>query len=263
MTATFEMSLDAAEVYENHFVPALFAEWAPIVVEMAGVQPGHSVLDVACGTGIVTRTAADRSGTGSRVVGLDIQPAMLEVARQLRPDLTWDHGDAQVLPYDDATVDRVTCQASLMFMPDPATAIREMARVVSSDGSVTIQVWGRLEYSTGLAAFADIVNRHAGPEAVELWATYFRLGDLDALIDTMAGAGLTVTDTLTRVGALRAPSTNAYIETELNGTPLGDMLDPDARDRVVRDARRELERFVTPSGIQLPFEGHVLTASRT
>ena len=59
---TFQISLEAAEVYEAKFVPALFAEWAPHLVDMADVAAGHSVLDVACGTGIVARTAADRVG---------------------------------------------------------------------------------------------------------------------------------------------------------------------------------------------------------
>lgn len=59
---TFQISLDAAEIYEKKFVPALFGEWAPHLIDFADVAPGHSVLDVACGTGVVTRAAADRTG---------------------------------------------------------------------------------------------------------------------------------------------------------------------------------------------------------
>ena len=62
---TFQLSVEAAEVYESQFVPALFAEWAPHLVEAGGVAPGQAVLDVACGTGVVARTAADPTSSGA------------------------------------------------------------------------------------------------------------------------------------------------------------------------------------------------------
>ena len=82
---TFQLSVEAAEVYESQFVPALFAEWAPHLVTAAGVAPGQAVLDVACGTGVVARAAADRIGGQGRVVGLDLNEGMLTVAGRLRP----------------------------------------------------------------------------------------------------------------------------------------------------------------------------------
>ncbi|HYH46954.1 MAG TPA: methyltransferase domain-containing protein, partial [Thermoanaerobaculia bacterium] len=78
---TYQLSVEAAEVYEARFVPAIFAEWAPHLVEAAGVVGGQAVLDVACGTGVVARAARGVVGSGIRVVGVDLNPAMLEVAR--------------------------------------------------------------------------------------------------------------------------------------------------------------------------------------
>src|SRR5256885_15058770 len=83
---SFQVTPEIAEFYEAAFVPAFFAQWAPILCEVAGVAPGHRVLDVACGTGIVTRTAADRVAPDGRVVGVDLNEAMLRVARRVRPD---------------------------------------------------------------------------------------------------------------------------------------------------------------------------------
>ena len=76
---------NAAEVYERQLVPVMLAPWAPKLIDLAEVRPGMHVLDVACGTGVVTRLAAERVGSGGRVVGLDINAAMLSVARRLAP----------------------------------------------------------------------------------------------------------------------------------------------------------------------------------
>jgi 2-polyprenyl-3-methyl-5-hydroxy-6-metoxy-1,4-benzoquinol methylase len=95
---TFQVSVEAAEVYESKFVPAIFGEWAPYVVDAAGVAPGQAVLDVGCGTGVVAREAADRMGGQGSVVGLDLNEGMLAVARRLRPDIEWRQGTPPRFP---------------------------------------------------------------------------------------------------------------------------------------------------------------------
>jgi SAM-dependent methyltransferase len=142
----------AAEMYEAIFVPALFAEWAPLLVEFAGVTPGQAVLDVACGTGIVARTVADVQRGQGRVVGLDLNPAMLDVARRLRPDIEWRQGDAASLPFPDGSFDVALCQMAFMFFPDRRQALREMARVVTPTGTVAFAVPGGLGSQPGLRA---------------------------------------------------------------------------------------------------------------
>ncbi|HVL97815.1 MAG TPA: methyltransferase domain-containing protein [Egibacteraceae bacterium] len=117
---TFELTREQAEFYEARFVPALFAEWAPLLVDAAAVCPGSSVLDVACGTGVVARTAAARVGEEGRVVGVDRSQGMLEVAGQLAPQAQFRLADAEQLPFEDGSFDMVLCQAGLMFFSDPA-----------------------------------------------------------------------------------------------------------------------------------------------
>src|SRR5688572_2975470 len=133
---TFQISAEQAEFYESKFVPAMFGELARHTVDAANVTPGQSVLDVACGTGVVAREVANRRGTGSGVVGFDLNEAMLAVARRLRPDIEWKQGDAAQLPFATASFDVVLCQAALMFFPDRVQALGEMARVVGPDGTV-------------------------------------------------------------------------------------------------------------------------------
>jgi len=189
-------------------------QWAALLVEAAAVDRGHRVLDVACGTGIVARTAADRVGPTGSVVGLDLNEAMLIVAKRVRPDLEWRQGDAADLPFEEGSFDAALCQMALMFFPDRAQALAEMARVVTADGVVAICVPAGLEDQPAYGALDAALGEVAGPEAQELMTTYWSCGDLEYLRGLFASAGLTVTSTRTPVGTVRYPSIDDAVATE-------------------------------------------------
>lgn len=258
--STFDLTRRQAEGYEAKFVPALFGEWAPLVVDAAGVKPGDSVLDVACGTGVVARAAASRVGERGRVVGVDRAHAMLEVAAELLPQAEFRLGDAEQLPFDDASFDSALCQAALMFFPEPAAALAEMGRVVTDQGTVGLQVWGRLESSIGYLPFVEVAARHAGPDAIGLLSTYFVHGDLDRLTELFTRAGLEVTAATTRLGAMRFDSIDAFVATEVESTPLRSLIDDDTYEAIRADAREALGGFLTEAGVAVPIEGHIVVA---
>lgn len=264
-TDTFQqISVEAAETYEASFVPILFSGLAPHLVDAAGVAPGNRVLDVACGTGIIARVAADRVAEAGRVVGLDLNEAMLTVARRVRPDLEWHQGDAVALPFPDGAFDVVLCQSGLMFMPDPITALREMARVVTVDGTVAVQVWSKPERQAGFRPLSDAVARHAGPDAVNLISTYFRLGDPDEFARLCDAADLRVTGTRTMPVTVRSPSIDDYVTTEVESTPLISRISNDTYRRIREDARTGLARYCDESGaVALPLEVYLVTARRS
>lgn len=260
---TFQISPEQAEFYESKFVPALFGEWAPHLVEAAEVLPGNSVLDVACGTGVVARAAAELVGDGGKVVGLDLNEAMLDVARRLRPDIEWRQGDAADLPFRDGSFDVALCQSALMFFPDVAQALREMARVVMAEGTVAVQVFSSLEAQPAYGPFVHVAARHAGPEAVSLLSTYWRLGDLEELGAVMEAAGLTLTSTATRMGTAHFDSIDELVTIEVESTPLIERISDEVYERIRRDARESLEPFTTDDGkAEIPIEGHLITARK-
>lgn len=262
-TETFQISLEAAENYESAFVPALFGEWAGYLVAEAGLLPGRRVLDVACGTGIVARTAADRLGPHPTVVGLDLNDAMLTVAGRLRPDIEWQQGDAAQLPFADGSFDVVLCQSGLMFFPDVPQALREMARVVVPGGTVAVQVWDRREAQPAYAPFIEVAARHAGPEAIDLLSTYFSRGDLGELSILLASAGLEVTATRTSETTLRFGSVDEFVMTEVNSTPLAERLSEQVLSRILEDSREALRSFGTEDGrVEIPIRGHVVRTER-
>jgi ubiquinone/menaquinone biosynthesis C-methylase UbiE len=259
---TFQISPEAAEAYETLFVPALFADWAPHLVDLAGVRPGDRVLDVGCGTGIVARTAADRLGGRGAVVGVDLNEAMLAVARRARPELDWRQGDAVALPVESNAFDRVLCQSAMMFFPDPAAALREMARAVAPDGAVAVQVWSALEAQPAYRLFAEVVARHAGPEAVKMIGAYWTLGDLAGLRALIASAGLEVTQARTRMGTMRLASIDQMVTVEIESTPLIGRISAEVYGRIRVDAREVLRPFAGDAGVALPIEGHLIAARR-
>jgi ubiquinone/menaquinone biosynthesis C-methylase UbiE len=258
---SFQLSLDSAEAYEASFVPALFADWAEALVEAAGVGPAQAVLDVACGTGAVARAAARRLDGEGHVTGVDVNEAMLAVARRLRPELEWRLADAAALPFPDESFDVVLCQAALMYFPDPARAVGEMGRVVRSGGTVAVQVWSNLDAQQAYRPFADIAARHAGEEARNLIGSYFSFGDRDAVEALLARAGLRPSAATTRLGAVRVPSLDDFVSAEIDGTPLAERLDEPTCARIREDTRMALASFAREDGTAaIPIEGHIVAA---
>ncbi len=260
---TFRLSAAAAEIYEAQFVPALFGEWAPRLIELAGVAPGQAVLDVACGTGIVARTVAEVQRGDGRVIGLDLHEAMLSVARRVQPAIEWRQGDAARLPFPDGAFDIALCQMAFMFFPDRTQALKEMARVVRPGGTVAFSVPSRLSAQPAYAPFVEMAARHAGPEAVGLLGTYFASGDLDELRGLVATAGLQVVATRTYLGAVKCPSVDAFVATEVESTPLRERISDDVYARIREGARELLRPFTKPGGAaEIPLEGHVIAARK-
>lgn len=263
-TETFQIPLEAAEAYEERFVPALFAEWAEILVDAAGIVPGMDVLDVACGTGIVTRTIAERLAGRGSVTGLDLNEAMLIVARRVRPDIDFRQGDVAEIPFADASFDVVTCSMALFFFPDRGRAVREMARVARPGGTVTIVVPSSLDTQPAWKPFVDVAARHAGPEAVSLLSTYWSCGDLDELRALFESSGLRITAADTRFGTARYPSVDAFVTTEVETTPLIERISDDVYRTILEESRRELDPFTTSSGaVEAPIECHVVVGHQS
>ncbi len=184
-----------AEKYEEFFVPAMFGRFADALLARADLRPGQSLLDLACGTGIVARKAAPFVGTDGRVVALDLRPGMLAAARSLpQPQgarIEWVEGDAQATGLPDAAFDRVTCQAGLQFFPDRLLALKEARRLLRPGGLLAVMVWQDLERQGLLHAMAEAEYRNLKPLGVS-WDDFnqpFSLGDPDELTALLEQAG--------------------------------------------------------------------------
>jgi ubiquinone/menaquinone biosynthesis C-methylase UbiE len=228
---------------------------------MGEVAAGQSVLDVACGTGIVARTAARRVGAGGRVVGVDINEAMLAVASRVCQGVELRQANVTSLPFDDGSFDVVLCQMALMFFPDPAGALREMGRVVKPEGIVVVMVPSSLDAQPAYRLLVELAARHAGPEAVAMLSAYWTCGKLDELLSTVRSAGLEVVATHTRMRRARFGSIDQFVAVEVESTPVRERLTDDQYGTLRREANDVLHTFTTPDGrAEIPIEGHLVAA---
>ena len=215
----------APEIYAEHLVPAVFAPWAPVLLDAAAVGIGHTVLDVACGTGVVAAAAAERVGPSGAVTGVDINPGMIAVAARTR-GVRWAQADAARLPFPDGGFDRVLCQAGLQFVPDRLGALREMGRVLRPGGRVALLVWRALHHSPGFAALADALQAVVGPEAAAVMRAPFVFGDDPRpLVTLLDSAGFGDVDVQARAGTVRFASVEAFVRCQRAASPLAAHVD--------------------------------------
>jgi ubiquinone/menaquinone biosynthesis C-methylase UbiE len=253
----------AAEVYEEYFLPALFSQWGGRVARAAGVQPGDRVLDVACGTGVLARAAADLTGQAHLVTGLDINEGMLAVAQRIAPQIDWRHGQAEALPFDSSSFDKVGCQFGLMFFEDRRAAIREMVRVLRPNGRMAAAVWDKLEHSPGYAAMTALLDRLFGKAAADSLRAPFALGDPQQLRELFSSAGLPDAQIATHAGKARFPSIQSWAYTNIKGWTLADRLDDDQFNLLCAEAEGDFQEFVTADGaIEFEAPAHIITAGK-
>jgi len=215
----------APEIYAEHLVPAVFAPWAPVLLDAAAVGIGHTVLDVACGTGVVAAAAAERVGPSGAVTGVDINPGMIAVAARTQ-GVRWARADAARLPFPDGGFDRVLCQAGLQFVPDRLGALREMRRVLRPGGRVALLVWRALHHSPGFAALADALQAVVGPEAAAVMRAPFVFGDDPRpLVTLLDSAGFGDVDVQARAGTVRFASVEAFVRCQRAASPLAAHVD--------------------------------------
>jgi ubiquinone/menaquinone biosynthesis C-methylase UbiE len=232
------------------------------------VQPGESVLDVACGTGVVARLAARRVGGTGRVVGLDVTAAMLDVARSLPPvpgaAIEWCAGSALEMPLPDASFDVVLCQQGVQQFSDRPAALREMHRVLRPGGRLAAAVWASIEQNPAFAALADAVERHVGPEAATNRRATFAFGDAAELERIVTAAGFREVAVRVVTGATRFPSPEQFVRSLLTSGPVaifGNISD-ETLATIVRDVQEAAGAYVTDDGFVSPSVTNIALATK-
>ena len=223
-------------LYEDYLVPLIFEPYAVDLAERAAVRRPQRVLEIAAGTGVVTRRLAAALPAGCEIVATDLNPGMIEQARAVgtvRP-VEWQAADGQQLPFADASFDAVVCQFGVMFFPDKAKAFSEARRVLRSGGAFLFNAWDRIEDNE----FADVATRTlatlfpADPPRF-MARTPHGYNDTSAMAADLADGGFAAVpeiSTLTRRS--RAPSPRHVAIAYCQGTPLRGEIEARDKDRL-------------------------------
>ena len=264
----WQLEESSAEAYERYLVPLLFAPGAEYLMQLATPGPGERVLDVACGTGIVARSAALRVGADGSVVGLDLNEDMLEVARrassEVRPEIEWRREDAIDMSLPDGGFDVIFCQQGLQFFPDRPAALREMHRVLAPNGRLALAVLRSVEHNPGYSLLAEALERHVGSEAGAMMRSPFpSFSTGEELRDLISGVGFRDVRILLGIGPVRYPSVEEFWRQEAASSPLAGQigtLSDEVREALGRDLREALRTYTDDEGCVFPAETYLAIA---
>ena len=264
--ASFERySANAAENYDRYFVPAIGLPLAEQLVERAALQPGERVVDLACGTGVVAKLAADRVGAEGAVVGVDMNLGMLAVAQSTSATglVSWREAKAESLPLDDAGCDVVLCQMGLQFFTDKQTALREAHRVLDRSGRMLANLPGPTPAL--FEVLEDALGRHLSPDVARFVAAVFSLHDESALSGLFTTAGFGAVDVTSETPTLQLPRPGDFLWQYIHSTPLSAAvanLDEDQRRALEADVVAGWAPHATEGGLRLDLRVTTVVARR-
>lgn len=179
----------------NHYEDGWQESLAPVharLLDIADAKPGETVLDIACGTGLVTFPIAEAVTTSGHVIATDISATMIDIISSRASELGAQHVDAfradaeNLAEIDDKTVDLVTCALGLMYFPEPEAAMAEILRVLKPGGRMVCSVWGA-RTACGWADIFPIVDARVNSSVCPM---FFRLGTGDTLVNEMTSLGV-------------------------------------------------------------------------
>jgi ubiquinone/menaquinone biosynthesis C-methylase UbiE len=218
----WHLTKDAAQRYDRCVAQYILGPWAPLLVETAGIVPGERILDVACGTGAVTRIAAERAGITGKVVGLDLNPDMIVVAQALPPpsgaSIEWLTRSAVHLGLEDDGFDAVLCQQGLQFFPDKLGALHEMRRVLRPGGRLALSVWSSIGHYN--SAVGKALEQFIGHDTAKRFCASRQAPSREELLSLAIDAGFSDAQIgLARLD-IRLPQIDQFAIDHLAATPI-------------------------------------------
>jgi SAM-dependent methyltransferase len=247
------------ELYERWLVPMLFAPYAADLADRVAARSPGRVLELAAGTGVVTRALAERLPADASIVATDLNPPMLHMAasRGTARPVEWRQADALQLPFDAGTFDVVVCQFGVMFFPDKAKAFSEARRVLAPGGTLIFNVWDRIEENDFAHVVTEALETLCPDDPPRFMARIPHGYHDEARIrhDLAAGGFGRPAETTTTPACSRADSAQQVADAYCRGTPLRGEIE--ARGLQLRQATAVATSALTRRFGDVPAEGRI------
>jgi len=254
------------DVYENYFVPLLFAPYAEdLARRVVATHPEH-VLEIAAGTGVVTRELDATLPDTTSLMATDLNQAMLDkatVATRSRRAIQWRQADAMQLPFPDESFNAVVCQFGVMFFPDKAKAFAEARRVLRPGGVFVFNTWDKIEENELAVMVMDAMARHFPDNPAAFFARVpHGYHDTETIARDLAGAGFTATPEITTL-ALRARADSAHDAAVAfcQGSPLRNEIEeraPGGVDQATEAAKAAIVARFGRGSIDAKMQAHII-----
>lgn len=241
------------EYYDRIMGPAQFDVFAADLTRRLAAKPAGDVLELACGTGLVTRRLRERLDPGVRLVATDLSDAMLQYARgKVNGEIEWRKADAAALPFDAGSFGAVVCAFGVMFVPDKKALFAGMRRVLRKGGVLLFNVWDGLDANPQSRATNEVIEGMFPGDPEMRFRGPFEFNDRAVLSSLLAGAHFgEVRMEIARL-PVRAPSAREYATGQFRGTPRGALLDK--RGIAVEALLDRIAEALAKVGGNAPFE---------
>ena len=228
------------------------------LLEMAAIGKREKVIDIACGTGLVSFRACETVGPNGYVLGTDISDKMVEIAtltaREMHiENIQFERMDGEELIVEDGFFDVSLCALGLMYMPDPIKALKEMKRVVRHRGRVVVAVWGQ-RANCGWADIFEIIDRKVSSEVCPM---FFNLGNSNMLQKSLEAAGLGKVQILRINTILQYPSDEEACKAAFEGGPVAlafHKFNDDIKNVVKEEYLSSIKIYKSGKGYSMPGE---------
>ena len=216
------------QYYNDCLGPVWFDSFAADLVQRLPERPAGDVLEIACGTGLVTRRLRERLKPSVRLVATDLSKAMLDYARaklEACRNIEWREADALKLPFENGEFGAVVCGFGMMFMPDRQAALKEARRVLTEAGILLFNVWDRIEENPHALANAKVLEAMFPGDPEMKFRMPYDMGDPALLRQLLAGAGLTATRIETKRIAIAGADPRRIATGQIRGTPRATLIE--------------------------------------
>jgi ubiquinone/menaquinone biosynthesis C-methylase UbiE len=267
----WQLAREAAQRYEQILVPTILGPAAGALVAWSALSGGETVLDVGCGTGAAARLAVEQVGHQGRIVGVDINTGMIEIARSLSSangtGIEWREASAYQLPLGGQSVDVVLCAQTLQFLDDRPAALAEMHRVLKPTGRLAASLWCGIQESPYFHLLVDAISRHIGEQTAAGLRAAFGLSDAAELGTLLRAAGFQHIEMAIEQLELTLPRLEEFIPRHVSATPMAAgyrAASPLVQQAVIQEVTERLAPYGigTDTAAHVPFRMHLALATK-